>query len=155
MKNSFLKKIRAFVFPLLLLLLCVYSGHGFAMTSQETNQSITIPIQTWTEWKNDWMILDSELTACKSELQKIKKPSSELLLQLQQAEKMLQQLQEELQKQSGDLITLSRQVDESKTELQTLRGNINNERKIHKRQIWQNRLWFLLAGAVIGVAAGK
>ena len=155
MKNSFLKKIRAFLFPLLLLLLCVYSGHGYAMTSQETNQSITIPIQIWTEWKNDWMILDSELTACKSELQKIKKPSSELLLQLQQAEKMLKQLQEELQKQSGDLITLSRQVDESKTELQTLRGNINKERRSHKRQIWQNRLWFFLAGAAIGVAAGK
>jgi hypothetical protein len=50
------------------------------------------------------------------------------------------------------LILLRNDLDESKTELQTLKQNIAKERRIHKRQIWQNRVWCLLIGAGIGCA---
>ena len=35
------------------------------------------------------------------------------------------------------------------------RQSIEKERRVHRRQIWQNRFWFLLAGAAVGVAAGR
>jgi hypothetical protein len=50
------------------------------------------------------------------------------------------------------LTQLSRQAAESKTELQTLKQNIDKERRIHRRQVWQNRIWCLLIGAGIGLA---
>jgi FtsZ-binding cell division protein ZapB len=65
---------------------------------------------------------------------------------------MLKSLQAELQKQNNDLTQLSRQAAESKTELQTLKQNIDKERRIHRRQVWQNRIWCLLVGAGIGLA---
>ena len=37
----------------------------------------------------------------------------------------------------------------------TLKEQINKERKIHKRQIWQNRFWCILIGAGIGFAVSK
>ena len=148
------KTIKIMFTLLLLSWLCAWSVCGYAMTTTETSQSITIPITEWTDWKNDWMTLDNELTACKKELSRIRKPSNELLEQLQQAEKMLKLLQTDLEKQSEDLTTLSRQVDESKTELKKLREQIDKERRIHRRQIWQNRLWCILGGTAVGIAIG-
>ena len=148
-------KTKNIVLLLLLSLLLLYPVHGYTMTHTETMESITIPIAVWNELKNDWMTLDSELTACKNEMSKIKKPSSELLSQLNEAEKTLKLLQTELEKQSADLITLSKQAAESKTELQTLKANIDKERRIHRRQLWQNRFWCLVVGAGIGFAVHK
>ena len=149
---SFIGRI---VISLLLLFLSqssVSPGCGWCMTTEETNQSITIPITEWNAWKNDWMTLDNELMQCRKELSRIKKPSSELLSQLSEAERTLKQLQEELAKQNADLTMLSKQVAESKTELKRLKEQIDRERKIHRRQIWQNRIWCLLIGAGIGCA---
>jgi hypothetical protein len=53
------------------------------------------------------------------------------------------------------LTLLSKEVDESKTLLTKLKEQINKERKVHRRQVWQNRIWCLLIGAGIGVAASR
>jgi hypothetical protein len=53
------------------------------------------------------------------------------------------------------LTKLSSEVKESKTLLQTLKNQIEKERKIHKRQVWQNRFWCILIGAGIGFVAGR
>ena len=50
---------------------------------------------------------------------------------------------------------LSKDAEKSKILLQTLKEQISRERKIHKRQIWQNRIWCLLIGAGIGYAASN
>lgn len=123
---------------------------GWCTTIQETTQYIKIQTDQWNDLKTNFQTLNQELTACKDQLQKIKKPSSELVTQLTQAEKMLKLLQEELQKQNDDLTMLSRQAEESKTLLTTLKEQINKERKVHKRQIWQNRIWVFIGGAVVG-----
>jgi len=34
-----------------------------------------------------------------------------------------------------------------------LKEQINKERRIHRRQIWQNRFWCLLFGVGVGLAA--
>lgn len=146
-------KKRTIILLCLLFCLFVLPQAGYTQTTTETAESITIPIATWNDLKKDWTILDSELMAYKSEMQKIKKPSNELLLQLSEAEKTLKLLKEELQKQNNDLILLSKQAEESKTELQILKQRIEKERKIHKRQVWQNRIWSILIGAGIGYAA--
>ena len=103
--------------------------------------------------KEESKALSNELTAYKAELTKLKKPSSELLSQLETAEKMLLQLQTELAEQKKDLMQLSSDKDGLKTSLQTLKQQIDKERRIHKRQVWQNRFWCILIGAGIGFAA--
>jgi FtsZ-binding cell division protein ZapB len=68
---------------------------------------------------------------------------------------MLLKLTKELEEQKADLTTLSNEVKESKALLQTLKNQIEKERKIHKRQVWQNRFWCILIGAGIGFVAGR
>ena len=148
--RNFIKKTVLILSVLLSLQLSAPLGCGWCMTTHATTQSITIPINQWNELKANFQTLNQELTACKEELQKIKKPSSELVTQLTQAEKMLKQLQEELQKQSDDLTMLYKEVDESKTLLTTLKAQIDKERKVHRRQIWQNRIWFFIGGIAAG-----
>ena len=150
-----MKKTRSIVLLLLLSFFLLSPVTGYGAMPTETTNSITIPITVWNGLKNDWMILDKELTACKNEMSKIKKPSSELLSQLNEAEKTLKSLQAELEKQNADLIMLSRQAEESKTELQTLKANIDKERRIHRRQIWQNRIWCFVGGVAVGLAVHK
>ena len=152
---TFLRKNVTIILLLSLLSVFCCSPVGYTMTPTATTNSITIPMEQWNGLKADWTILDEELIAYKEQIQKIKKPSAELQLKLEKAEKTLMQLQEELKQQSSDLTTLSRQVDESKTELQTLKQQIDKERRVHKRQIWQSRIWCLLIGAGIGYAASR
>ena len=147
-----IKKIGLILSLILCLQFSLFAVCGFCMTTTETNQYIKIQTTQWNDLKANFQTLTQELTACKEELQKIKKPSSELVTQLNEAEKMLKQLQEELQKQNDDLTMLSNQVDESKTLLTTLKKQIDKERRVHRRQIWQNRLWCILIGAGIGLA---
>ena len=141
---------------LFLLVFCfLFSSAGYTKTTDETNEYMKIPMQQWVELKNESAALNNELTAYKTELTRLKNPSAELLSQLETAEKMLLQLQTELAEQKKDLTALSKDKDELKTSLQTLKQQINHERKIHKRQIWQNRFWCIIIGAGIGIAASR
>ena len=147
---NFWQKI-AFLF--LLVFCCSFSSAGYTKTTDETNEYMKIPMQQWVELKNESAALSNELTAYKTELTRLKKPSAELLSQLETAEKMLLQLQTELAEQKKDLIALSNEAEESKTLLATLKQQITKERKIHKRQVWQNRFWCIIIGTGIGIAA--
>lgn len=153
--KNFIKRTGVILSVLLSLQLSVLLGCGWCMTQSETDQYIKIRTDQWNDLKTNFQTLNQELTACKDQLQKIKKPSSELVTQLTQAEKMLKQLQEELQRQNDDLTMLSRQAEESKTLLQTLKNQIDKERRVHRRQVWQNRFWCLLIGVGIGYAASR
>ena len=148
--KNFIKRTGYILFVLLFLLLFAAPGRGWCMTMNETTPYIKIQTDQWNDLKTNFQTLNQELTACKDQLQKIKKPSSELVTQLTQAEKMLKQLQEELQRQNDDLTMLSRQAEESKTLLQTLKTQIDKERRTHRRQIWQNRIWVFIGGVVVG-----
>jgi archaellum component FlaC len=95
---------------------------------------------------------ESELNQFRQEFQKLKKPSAELQMQLEKAENLLKQSQTELQDVKQDLTALRKDRDELKTSLQILKEQINKERRIHRRQIWQNRFWCLLFGVGVGCA---
>ena len=148
--KNFIGKTGFILFLLLFSQLFVALPPGWCMTTDATGPYIKIRTDQWNDLKTNFQTLNQELTACKDQLQKIKKPSSELVTQLTQAEKMLRQLQEELQRQSADLTMLSRQAEESKTLLQTLKTQIDKERRVHRRQIWQNRIWVFIGGVVVG-----
>jgi len=75
--------------------------------------------------------------------------------QLKIAEEKLKALQNQLAEQKQDLTMLSNEAAGLRTNLQTLKQNIDKERRIRKRQMWQNRIWFMLLGAGIGIAASK
>lgn len=138
---------------LLAFLLCLYCCAGFAMTQTETQTHITIPMTQWNALKNELTMQESELNQFRQEFQKLKKPSAELRTQLEKAENLLKQSQTELQDVKQDLTALRKDRDELKTSLQTLKEQINKERRIHHRQIWQNRFWCLLFGVGVGLAA--
>lgn len=143
------------VLSLLLVYACCYSSVGYTMTQTETSQSITIPIQTWQTLKSELNLLNKDLTECQSELKLLKKPSNQLVEELAQAQDLLIKLSKELDEQKKDLNLLSKEAKESKALLATLKSQIEKERKIHKRQVWQNRFWCILIGAGIGFVAGR
>ena len=149
---SIIRKIKPlFCGVLLFLVLCVAS-HGSAMTFDETNQYMKVPIAQWQTLTNECRTLKEDLIQCRTDLTKIKKPSTELLKELEEAEKRLKSLQVELTKQKEDLILLSNEVSELKTLSEKLKKQINKERAVHKRQVWQNRIWCLLIGVGVGCA---
>ena len=150
--RSFLPRI---VLSFLLVYACCYSSVGYTMMPAETMEYIKIPTAQWQILTSESKALKEDLIQCRQDLTKIKKPSAELLKELDEAEKRLKLLQEELTKQKEDLILLSNEVNELKTLSEKLKKQIDKERRVHKRQIWQNRMWCLLIGAGIGFVAGR
>ena len=146
-----MKKIKVVVLVLSLLLSCVYAECGWCMTTTATSQSIMMPIQTWNELKSELQALNGDLIQSKTELSKLKKPSQELVNELTQAQSLLEKLQVELELQKSDLSLLSKEAEELRTSSKRLSEQINKERKVHHRQVWQNRMWCLLIGTGIGV----
>ena len=136
----------------LLAFFCLFSSVGYTMTATGTMGSITIPMEQWQILTSESKALKEDLIQCRQDLTRIKKPSAELLKELEEAEKRLKLLQEELTKQKEDLILLSSEVNELKTLSEKLKKQIDKERRVHKRQIWQNRIWCLLIGVGIGCA---
>ena len=147
---TFTKKtsLRVFLLSLLLLFACV--GRGWCMTTSATSQSITIPITQWQTLKSELTALSQELIVCQTELQTLKRPSAELLNELTTAQNLLAKLRQELTESKEELEKLSSEAAEYKTSLQTLKDKINKERSVHRRQVWQNRVWCLLIGVCVG-----
>ena len=152
---NFTKTINNIAFVLLLLCCVAWSGRGWCMTRQETSAYKLIPIQQWQILTSELTTQETELNQLQQELQKLKKPSEQLRQELQKAKEQLQKSQTELINARLSLTDASKELAESKTLLQTLRQAIDKERRVQRRQIWQNRVWFFLAGVAVGVAAGK
>ena len=143
------------VLPLLLAFVFCFSQVGYTKTTTETMGSITIPMQQWQTLKSEFNLLNKDLMECQSELTKIKKPSNQLREELAQAQDSLLKLQNQLTEQKKDLNLLSAEVKESRESLKALKDKINKERNVHRRQVWQNRIWCILIGAGIGVVASR
>ena len=150
--RNFIKKTVLILSVLLSLQLSAPSECGWCMTTHATTQSITIPINQWNELKTEFQALNNDLIECQKDLSRLKKPSTELVQELNTVQKLLEKLQTELDQQKQDLTMLSSEADGLRTSLATLKAQINKERRTHKRQMWQNRLWCLLIGAGIGFA---
>ena len=150
-----MKKTRIILSLSLLVSVCAYSPCGYTMTTTATSQSITIPMSSWTLLKSELETLNSDLIQCQKELTLLKKPSSQLVTELTQAQDMLKKLNQELEASKNDLTTLSNEVGELKTLLATLRTQIDKERRVHRRQLWQNRIWCIVGGVAIGYAVRK
>lgn len=150
--NGKSRLIADLIFLLLLSLLCLSCSVGYTMTSTGMTESITIPMEQWQNLKSELNLLNKDLMECQNELTKIKKPSNQLREELAQAQDSLLKLQKELTEQKKDLNLLSVELNESKQSLMTLKEKINKERAVHRRQIWQNRIWCLLIGVGVGCA---
>jgi len=134
---------------------CFCSSVGYTQTNTAMTESITIPIQQWQTLKSELTALNSELIQYQQDLTKLKKPTQNLVDELNQAQQLQKKLQQELTDCKTDLTLLSKEAAESKTLLATLKQQITKERKIHKRQVWQNRFWCLLIGTGIGIVASR
>lgn len=147
--------IRIIASALLLFALCASPGSGWCMTPEETNSYKTIPITHWLTLTRELQTQKDELMLLQNRLQKLRQPSKQLLQELQTVKEQLERSQQELQNVKSSLTDASSALAESKISLQTLKQGIEKERRAHRRQIWQNRFWFFVAGAAIGVAAAK
>lgn len=149
----FLQKIKACVLLPLLFSLLLYVDSGYAMTQPETTEYMTIQTSYWTELTRELKLQEEELIMLQGQLSQVKRPSQQLLNELTEAQALLKKSQSELRNAKSDLAVLSNDRAELETLLTRLRGNINKERRIHRRQIWQNRFWCLLFGVGVGLAA--
>ena len=150
-----IKKIHAIVLSLLLLCCVVWPRSGWCMTSGETTAYKQIPIGQWTQLTAEWAAQKSELMKLQDLYSKLRRPSEQLQQELQEAKRQLQTSQKELTAVNLSLTAASSELAASKTSLQTLRHTIDKERRVQRRQIWQNRFWFFIAGAAVGAAAAK
>lgn len=146
-------RIRVFALLLLLLLFCVSSAHGSSMTTQETPKIMTVRMELWNELKQELDQQAIELTKASSELKALRKPSEKLRQELKLAQELLRKSQEELKTAKDDLTIASKELDELKISCKTLRQNIDKERRVHRRQVWQNRFWFFVGGVAVALAA--
>ena len=150
--KNFIIRTGVILFVLLSLQLSAPWACGWCMTTNETGPYIKIQTDQWNALKTEFNLLNQELIECQKDLQKLKKPSTELVQELNTAQNLLEKLQAELDQQKQDLTLLSSEADGLRTSLATLKEQINKERKTHRRQIWQNRFWCILIGAGIGMA---
>ena len=150
--KNLLQKI---VLPFVLAFCCLFSSVGYTMTTTETTEYIKIPTAQWQTLKSELIALNNELILYQQDLTKLKRPTQNLVDELNQAQQLQKKLQQELTDCKTDLTLLSKEVEELRTSSQTLKQKIDHERKIHKRQIWQNRLWCILIGTGIGIAASR
>ena len=152
--NSY-AKTKIIVLLLLLLFLCVSSAHGSAMTTAETEAYKKIPMSQWNELITLWNEQSRELNLLNEEFRKVKKPSAELQQQLKTAQELLKKSQEELKLAKDASTQLSKDMEELRISSATLKKQIDKERRVQRRQLWQNRFWCLLIGTGIGIAASR
>ena len=138
----------------LALLLCWWL-FGASCHAQTPEKQITISADLWQNLKTELTALNQELQACQTELITLKRPSQELVTELTQAKNMLGKLQQELTACKEDLTALHKEAEESKILLKKLREQIDREKRIHKRQVIQSRIWGFVAGVCVGVIASR
>ena len=138
----------------LALLLCWWL-FGSSCHAQTPEKQITISADLWQNLKTELTALNQELILCQNELITLKRPSQELVTELTQAKNMLGKLQQELTACKEDLTALHKEAEESKILLKKLREQIDKEKRIHKRQVIQSRIWGFVAGICVGVIASR
>ena len=138
----------------LALLLCWWL-FGASCHAQTPEKQITISADLWQNLKTELTALNQELQAYQTELTTLRKPSAELVKELNQAKTMLGKLQQELTACKEDLTALHKEAEESKILLKKLREQIDREKRIHKRQVIQSRIWGFVAGVCVGVIASR
>ena len=136
------------------LLLCWWL-FGASCHAQTPEKQITISADLWQNLKTELTELNQELQDYQNELTTLKRPSQELVTELTQAKNMLGKLQQELTACKGDLTALHKEAEESRTLLKKLREQIDREKRIHKRQVIQSRIWGFVAGICVGVIASR
>ena len=136
-------------------LLFLPSQGGYTMTQGETKPYTVIPTSLWMELTNELKTQENELMQFQNQLDKLKQPSQTLQAELTEAKNLLEKSKLELQNAKTDLTALRSDKAELEISLKKLKESIDRERRIRKRQMWQNRIWFMLLGAGIGIAASK
>ena len=122
-----------------------------AAQSQNQVTSITIPIGQWNLLKQKVAEQQIVLTELEEKLKTLKAPSGELRTQLSQARSQLMKSQVELANAKTSLQEAESSIQTLQESLKVLRLQIDKERRVQKRVLWQNRMWSLLGGIGIGV----
>lgn len=151
----FTRITKIFVSALLLCCLCALPARGWCTMPAEMSGYKVIPTAHWLTLTTELQTQQSELIQLQDLLQKLRRPSDQLQQELQKVKEQLAKSQQELQNARSSLTDASSALAESKTSLQMLRQSIDKERRVHRRQIWQNRFWFLISGLAAGFAVAK
>lgn len=139
------------VFILLSLLWCFVPVPIARCGAAEMNQgSITIPRQQWIELKTQLEQQQVTLLTLQEEITMLKKPSSELMMSLNEARRQLKTAQNELTASNSSLKSASMEIEMLSELCSELKQQIQKEKKKASLKAKQNAFWGFVAGCLIG-----
>ena len=139
------------VFILLSLLWCFVPVLIARCGAAEMNQgSITIPRQQWIELKIQLEQQQVTLLTLQEEITMLKKPSRELMQNLNEARQQLKTAQNELTASNNSLKSASMEIDKLSILCSELKLQRQQEKKKASLKAKQNAFWGFVAGCLIG-----
>lgn len=139
------------VFILLSLLWCFVPVLIARCGAAEMNQgSITIPRQQWIELKIQLEQQQVTLLTLQEEITMLKKPSRELMQNLNEARQQLKTAQNELTASNSSLKSALMEIDKLSILCSELKQQIQQEKKKANLKAKQNAFWGFVVGCLIG-----
>lgn len=146
------KNLPIIIVFILLSLLCCFAPWLIARcAAAEANQGvITVPRQQWAELKTRLEQQQTTLLTLQEEIAMLKKPSSELMMSLNEARRQLKTAQNELTASNNSLKNASMEIDKLSILCSELKQQIQQEKKKANLKAKQNAFWGFVAGCLIG-----
>lgn len=146
------KNLPIIIVFILLSLLCCFAPWPIARcAAAEANQgAITVPRQQWAELKTRLEQQQATLLTLQEEIAMLKKPSSELMMSLNEARRQLKTAQNELIASNNSLKNASMEIDKLSILCSELKQQIQQEKKKASLKAKQNAFWGFVAGCLIG-----
>ena len=143
--------IIAIVFTLLCLLFYFAPWLIARCAAAEMKQEvITVPRQQWTELKTRLEQQQVILLTLQEKITMLKKPSSELMQNLNEARRQLKTAQDELTASNSSLKSASMEIEMLSELCSELKQQIQKEKKKASLKAKQNAFWGFVAGCLIG-----
>lgn len=143
--------IIAIVFTLLCLLFYFAPVFIAQCAAAEMKQEvITVPRQQWTELKTQLEQQQVILLTLQEKITMLKKPSSELMQNLNEGRRQLKTAQNELTASNNSLKNASMEIDKLSILCSELKQQIQQEKKKANLKAKQNAFWGFVAGCLIG-----
>lgn len=143
--------IIAIVFTLLCLLFYFAPVFIAQCAAAEMKQEvITVPRQQWTELKTQLEQQQVILLTLQEKITMLKKPSSELIQNLNEARRQLKTAQNELTASNSSLKSASMEIEMLSELCSELKQQIQKEKKKASLKAKQNAFWGFVAGCLIG-----
>lgn len=135
------------------ILLCalVLLVSSFGAVCHGAEKTVEVPMSQWNLLKQKVAEQQTVLTELEEKLKTLRAPSGGLRTQLSLAKEQLKKSRAELANAKISLQEAGSSILKLQKSLETLKKQIDKERMVQKRVLWQNRLWSFIGGIGIGI----